>query len=381
MENDIPSDEYLAVYDRRVADREAEMRRPARWFEVISNENHDRQNQIARLRTEWQGRYLDEVRRRNMTICYKVFLLLKEQYPAVGITESMHKEVAVAVCESVTKGFLLHCQMRGEEALYRPDAFQNFASVALGISVSEREMGKMVNLARKQESPTKTCSLQLKQDLEKVESFVPLATALKSVPGYSDPDTRRQLLFSVSMRFKGVRRDRQKPAEDFIKQNHQALEGSGPKHCIITSFTPEQKEALKLVFNNEENIRALEPFYEGTQWSKEPETLAQQKKMLSAIVNDGSMQRTLVGTMLKGYTEANMVVEAAASARNEAYGSNPLGSSREAGEKRYWDALHTNSERLRVPALNTDWVLLDGFEGHWHHVGPYLDSWINLGFI
>ncbi|KAK8073688.1 hypothetical protein PG994_004587 [Apiospora phragmitis] len=81
MRRNVPSDKYLEGYDKRVADREAEIRRPGRKIDVMSNEEWDRRDQIGSLRNQRQRTYLEEVRRRTMAICYKLFLLLKEQYP------------------------------------------------------------------------------------------------------------------------------------------------------------------------------------------------------------------------------------------------------------------------------------------------------------
>ncbi|KAK8040617.1 hypothetical protein PG991_000405 [Apiospora marii] len=382
MRNNVPSDQYLEEYDKGVAAREAEIRRPGRKIDVISNEEYDRRNQIKDLRTESQGLYIEALRRRNQAICYKAFLLLQDQYPPEdGIDDSVYKEVVLAVCKTVTKRFfLLHCHMMQDNAVCRPDGFKHFADAALGISMTEREAGSMMFLARRKWSPTESLASQVKQDLDEVNLFKPIATALASVPGYFDKETRRQLMFSVSMRFKGLQRDRQKPVEDYIKQAHQSLEGSGPQHCIIQPFTPEQKEALKHVFDNEKAIWAFEQFYEDRQWSKDPETLTDQMNMLSDIANNDSVQKTIAGTMLKEYTETNMVVEAAASLRNDAYGSDPLGS-QEKGRKQHWQAQHKNAEKLKVPALKTGWALLDGGDRHTQYFGSFLESWMRQGLI
>ncbi|KAK7917206.1 hypothetical protein PG985_010814 [Apiospora marii] len=344
MRNNVPSDQYLEEYDKGVAAREAEIRRPGRKIDVISNEEYDRRNQIKDLRTESQGLYIEALRRRNQAICYKAFLLLQDQYPPEdGIDDSVYKEVVLAVCKTVTKRFfLLHCHMMQDNAVCRPDGFKHFADAALGISMTEREAGSMMFLARRKWSPTESLASQVKQDLDEVNLFKPIATALASVPGYFDKETRRQLMFSP--------------------------------------FTPEQKEALKHVFDNEKAIWAFEQFYEDRQWSKDPETLTDQMNMLSDIANNDSVQKTIAGTMLKEYTETNMVVEAAASLRNDAYGSDPLGS-QEKGRKQHWQAQHKNAEKLKVPALKTGWALLDGGDRHTQYFGSFLESWMRQGLI
>lgn len=57
--------------------------------------------------------------------------------------------------------------------------------------------------------------------------------------------------------------------------------------------------------------------------------------ILSDIANNDSTQRTITGTMLKEYAETNVMVEAAASLRNDAYGIDPL-SNQEKGMGQYW---------------------------------------------
>ncbi|KAK8073687.1 hypothetical protein PG994_004586 [Apiospora phragmitis] len=156
--------------------------------------------------------------------------------------------------------------------------------------------------------------------------------------------------------------------------------GEWAQDCVITPFKTGQKEAIKLAFDNEKDILAFEQFYNDTQWSKEPDTLVQQMNMLSDIVNNDSAQKTLVGEMLKEYTGFNELVEAAAPARNDAYGSDPLGSGHE-GQNRYYAALSENSEKLRIPNLKTGWVLLDGFDHGRYDVGDHLESWGNSGII
>lgn len=77
---------------------------------------------------------------------------------------------------------------------------------------------------------------------------MPVATALTSVPGYSDKDIRHRLMLSVKMRF-GVSRETDKNSvEDNVKQAHETLEGSEPQNCVIQPFTPEAEGGLEACF-------------------------------------------------------------------------------------------------------------------------------------
>lgn len=150
IRNRVPSDEWFKEYDARVAAREEEIRRPARKINVISNEEWDRMQRRKQIQHNWQQRYMQEVRRRNRLIRYKLFQFFKDNYDLEGGDEALAQRALAAVCKSITKDFLLYCQVHsmGENMediravimASDPRVLRQFAHDELGIRVDDDDI-------------------------------------------------------------------------------------------------------------------------------------------------------------------------------------------------------------------------------------------------
>lgn len=154
IRNRVPSDQTLEDYDNRVANSESSIRRPARKINVISNEEWDRMQANKQLQHKWQERYMQEVRRRNRLVRFKLFQFFKDNYDLEGKDAALAQRAIAAVCKSITKDFLLYCQMNsmGEKesepgqnmAHFQPIDLKEFSHNELGIRVDEDDVNAVM---------------------------------------------------------------------------------------------------------------------------------------------------------------------------------------------------------------------------------------------
>ena len=118
IRNRVPSEKYLEEYDKRVADREAEIRRPGRAKEIQAEVEAARKRREAENKArqdflkKWTIIHMKEVRRRNKFIRYKLFSFFKEHYHLEDQdSRDLSLRALAAVCKSITKDVALYCQL------------------------------------------------------------------------------------------------------------------------------------------------------------------------------------------------------------------------------------------------------------------------------
>lgn len=187
IRNRVPSDEYLADYDKRVADREAEIRRPGRKIRTYTDAELYEMSRPRRLREEWQRNFMTEVRRRNYMVRSKLFLFFQDNFVAEDNQKvktikpepkpkssneydyggddddgpvDLLKRAQAAVCKSITKDFLLYCQiglfqsqddmMVFWQSPMSTESLSNYAHYVLGTGVDQDDIDAIQTAAYRQ---------------------------------------------------------------------------------------------------------------------------------------------------------------------------------------------------------------------------------------
>lgn len=187
IRNRVPSDEYLADYDKRVADREAEIRRPGRKIRTYTDAELYEMSRPRLLREEWQRNFMTEVRRRNYMVRSKLFLFFQDNFIAEDNQKvktakaeaqpkssngydyggddddgpvDLLKRAQAAVCKSITKDFLLYCQIglfqsQDDMVVFwqspmSTESLSNYAHYVLGTGVDQDDIDAIQTAAYRQ---------------------------------------------------------------------------------------------------------------------------------------------------------------------------------------------------------------------------------------
>ncbi|KAK8107721.1 uncharacterized protein PG998_009734 [Apiospora kogelbergensis] len=387
MRNRVASDKSLEEYDKRVAAREAEIRRPARKIQTFTDAELRQMARPGEFRRRWQKAYIDAVRQQNNLVRCKLFLFFQanfqpseaEQQEAVkknaereaknaemrkkqwaslneGKTTTIHRDeeeeavpsrrAQAAVCRSITKDFLLYCM------LGMVDYQESMAALAMrglsrrslllaavylvGTRVDEDDLVAVDEAARRKASPKDPPSAlitsQMSRDLKDMEVRVATLDSLMTIPGYSV--SLSWSLDRIVSSFKPSESD-WRDDEQYVASFHRAFTRNPSWTADMSDLRDDQVAAIKAISDSRVKVRRLQQFFREQEWSRDRAMLVLEQEVLASIVNDDAVRKVLLETILEAYLTCGKLVEVAARIRNQAFTSDDALSKEAEFDKEY----------------------------------------------
>ena len=105
----VPNEDILKAADSSISARDASIRRPAEHVFVIPDEVYEHMKQRKAQRTNWDLINLQEIRRRDTSTLVILLQLLEEKFRSFTDDGKLFERVALGLCKSIPKDFLMHC--------------------------------------------------------------------------------------------------------------------------------------------------------------------------------------------------------------------------------------------------------------------------------
>ncbi|KAK6201788.1 hypothetical protein LQW54_009367 [Pestalotiopsis sp. IQ-011] len=360
IRNRVPSDEYLAAYDKRVADREAEIRRPGRKIRTYTDAELYEMSRPRLLREEWQRNFMTEVRRRNYMVRSKLFLFFQDNFvtddaqaqktkPEPKSSSGYNydggdddengpvdllKRAQAAVCKSITKDFLLYCQIglfqnRDDMMVFwrspmSTESLSNYACYVLGTQVDQDDIDAIQTAAYRQEPPSKLITSQMSRDFKEIEERIAMLNELSGIEGYTDHNRRQEIHWDIEARVMsvmgyGMVKSNNTIEENHVSQFHEALKSKPDGYGNMHDLTSGQITKIKALSNTAAKLQALQNFMTEAEWSSDLDMLKLERDVLASIVTDDAVRKVLLETIMDCYLTCNKLVEVVGKIRNRAY--------------------------------------------------------------